>query len=62
MTSESNKLKDRGNAAFKDKKFEKAIDLFKKAIEIEEASPSKDAELLAVLQSNIAQVYLELKV
>jgi tetratricopeptide (TPR) repeat protein len=59
--NELSKLKERGNDAFKSKKFDKAIDLFKKAIEIEEESPLKDAKLLAVLQSNIAQAYLELK-
>jgi hypothetical protein len=59
--NKSKQLKERGNDAFKAKKFHEAIDFFTKAIEIEEASPSKDAELLAVLQSNVAQVYLELK-
>lgn len=52
-------LKDRGNAAFKAKKFEDAIDLYKQAIDEEESS--KDAKLLAILYSNIAQVCLELR-
>jgi hypothetical protein len=57
--SQPSELKDRGNDAFKAKKFMEAIDLYKHAVQ--EALPSKDVKLLTVLYSNIAQAYLELK-
>jgi tetratricopeptide (TPR) repeat protein len=59
--SETSKLKDRGNTAYKAKKFEEAIDFFKQAVLAEEASPSKDSKVLAILHSNVAQAYVELK-
>lgn len=61
MMSEAKLLKDRGNAAFKAKKFEEAIQLFKQAVIAEESLPTQDSKLLAILHSNVAQIYLELK-
>jgi alkyl sulfatase BDS1-like metallo-beta-lactamase superfamily hydrolase len=59
--SASKLLKDRANEAFKAKEFENAIELYNQAIAAEKSSQSKDAKLLSLICSNLAQTYLELK-
>jgi tetratricopeptide (TPR) repeat protein len=59
--NETKVLKERGNTAYKEKNYEEAIELFKQAATVEEASPAKDPKLIAILHSNVAQAYLELK-
>jgi hypothetical protein len=59
--SKAKALKDRGNAAYQEKEFENAVELYNQAILAEESSQSKDSKLLSLICSNLAQTYLELK-
>jgi hypothetical protein len=59
--SDSKALKEQGNIAYNEDNFDEASKLFKQAIKVEESSMEKDANFLAILNSNLAQTYLEMK-